>query len=460
MSLKINGYIDISANPPWHPIVNSIIVVHHNTINDLFIGRVYNVIDDNVIIISLMNNTDYIDEYVVSHNIVPDANNIGYMAVFPSYGWRYVNKKKLDQLLGTTNGEGIYYDPSNIKQLSPTIPPDDSLLDKKGNASLDDLFKDKNINQKFYSTEETFEPLDDSLRELLYKKINLSETISNEDAKIIVNTSVYQQNIIKSKEDELHEGIHITNWISKHLVNVKTNNMYIFGDLKMSIFNGYVHIARKGIKTDDVINKEMIPNLKYFKWQVGQPIDYDTLKYILFQNPLQRAIGTNIDEQKEAEMILMQEYLIALQPMPNHYMWALKRCIMCWYGDLQLTHHIRKIKILINQWRSRSDQDFNKKNGVLPSIVIYPRYGKDSAKLVMNKLSKYFLYYQNIGWQISEPSYFVKINNLLWYTNGSTDLKLYYRKVQASYNGRAINNSFKDNFTRIGDADRLLYQEG
>jgi hypothetical protein len=59
----------------------------------------------------------------------------------------------------------------------------------------------------------------------------------------------------------------------------------------------------------------------------------------------------------------MQEYLIALQPEPKYQIWVVKRLIMAWYADVDLQNNIRKIKILINQWRARSDQEFNKKNG-------------------------------------------------------------------------------------------------
>jgi hypothetical protein len=132
---------------------------------------------------------------------------------------------------------------------------------------------------------------------------------------------------------------------------------------------------------------------------------------------------------------------------------------MCYYADNELQYNIRKIKVLINQWRSRSDRKFNRKFGILPSIVIYPRYGKDSARLVLQKISDYFLLYQNTGWQCSTPSYFTKVNNLIWYTNGAIDLKLYFRKIKKAYNRSVKSNIFKDNYSSIKGSENLILQQ-
>ena len=244
----------------------------------------------------------------------------------------------------------------------------------------------------------------------------------------------------------------------ENLVTKKTDGSNVFGDLKMSIFNGYVHFARKGIKVDDTIKQTLVPNLNFFKWQYGIPIDYHTLIYLVFQNDFQRGLKRNVDEQKDAERIFSQEYLISLQPEPKYQMWCLVRLLMAWYADDELQYNIRKIKILINQWRSKSNQEFNRKYGTLPSIVIYPRYGKDSAKLVLGKISQYFLLYQNIGWKCSKPSYFVKVNDLLWYTNGSIDLKLYFRKSLKSYDGKVKNSNFDKYFSTLLSAEKLLHE--
>ena len=90
----------------------------------------------------------------------------------------------------------------------------------------------------------------------------------------------------------------IVEWLKTHIINVKKDNAQLFGDIKLSVFNGYVHLARKGIKVDDVITEKEIPGLTYFRWQYGVPIDYDTLKYILFQSEFQEKIQRDLKLKK------------------------------------------------------------------------------------------------------------------------------------------------------------------
>ena len=97
------------------------------------------------------------------------------------------------------------------------------------------------------------------------------------------------------------------------------------------------------------------------------------------------------------------------------------------------------------------------KNGVSPSIVIYPKYGQESARLVISQLSYYFSLYKNIGWVCSVPSYFIKTNTLIYYTNGSLDLKLYFRKAKSNYNAAVGNNSFSDKYTKMINADKVMH---
>jgi hypothetical protein len=130
---------------------------------------------------------------------------------------------------------------------------------------------------------------------------------------------------------------------------------------------------------------------------------------------------------------------------------------MCWYADEELQNNIRKIKVLINQWRAKNNKAYNQKNGTLPSIVVYPRYGKKSAKLVISKLSQYFLLYNSIGWECSKPIYFVKINNLMWYTNGSIDLKMYFKKSKKYYKNNIVTNPYIPNMTKIKNTMDIFY---
>ena len=475
MNFKINGNISALSNPAWPPKLNSLIVIQHPSYNDnLFVGIVHKYLwDTNACMILLHNNKNYIDPILENKNVIPvGMTKNGLFALLQVYGWRYVNSDKFKKLFGTnsidhqpvvqadlTNDE-IYANIS-VKQKEKCDTndafQDDSLLNDKGELQMDDLFKENDVNKLLFDTSEKFRPLGNKIRNILKTKLNNSESIPESDQKIIVNKNIAIKNIIDTKEDEINEGQKIIKWVTDHLINKETNGIKIFGDMKLSIFNGYVHFARKGIRVDDIITPKLIPDLAFFKWQYGIPIDYDTLKYLLFQNDFQRNITKNVSEQKDAEKIFSQEYMISLQPEPKYQMWTFTRLVMAWYADDDLQYHIRKVKILINQWRSKSDEEFNKKYGALPSIVIYPRYGKDSARIVLSKISNYFLLYQNIGWKCSNPSYFVKVNDLIWYTNGSIDLKLYFRKSLKSYDGKVQNTSFDQYFSGLLSADKLLY---
>lgn len=413
--VKITGIINKSENPKWPPILNSYIAIQKTPIDKIFIGKVINnVLNSTGFIVKLINTVDYVDEKL------PDNNHL---LLIPSYSWKYLSERKLKTIynyLKLTNKE-TKNDCVNDIDYTET-----SLLDKSGKIDVTNMFKDNQINSQLFSKTEKFTPTSKEIQNLLQAKLKTFQDIKNTDIKLVVNKSVALENLIDTKEDEINEGTKIINWISQNMINTKTETVEIFNDLKMAIFNGYVHIARKGINTNDIITRELVGNLKYFSWQFNIPIDYDSLKFVLFNN---EKVSTDIEQQKEADKILSQEYLICLQPEPIYQLWCVKRLIMCWYGDEELQYNIRKIKVLINHWRSRNDQEYNRKNGILPSIVIYPRYGKKSARLVLQKISDYFLLYQNIGWKCSAPHYISKINNLMGYTNGSIDLKMYFKYV-------------------------------
>lgn len=475
MSCKIRGSLDKLQNPKWPPTLGSLVLVDHpNYRNNLFVGTVHEYLPNITgAIIILLNNKHHNEVSLEQQNIVPVGSASGMLMLLPNvHGWKYVDIKKFNKLFGhcfnkinqgpLTQSDlqinATYEDPSMSKE--GKCDGDDgikdiSLLNEKGELQMEDLFREKEINQELYSSTERFAPLESQIKSWLLSKLELNETISREDSKIIVNKNIAVRNIIETKDDEINEGKKIIEWVKKHMLSDK--QFKIFDGLKIGIFGGYVHFSRKGIRVDDVITEDDINDLQYFRWQYGIPIDYDTLKYVLFQSNFQRNIKRNIEQQKEAEKIFSQEYLIALQPEPQYQMWALKRLIMSWFADDELQTNIRKIKVIINQYRSRADAEFNQKYGVLPSIVIYPRYGKTSARKVLTKISHYFMLYQNIGWKCSTPSYFIKVNDLIWYTNGSLDLKLYFNKSLNSYDGKTINTSFNDHYSSLLGADKLLF---
>ena len=137
---------------------------------------------------------------------------------------------------------------------------------------------------------------------------------------------------------------------------------------------------------------------------------------------------------------------------------------MIWYADKELEQNIRKIKVLINHYRADPTQDYNKINGILPMIAIYPKYGIENARLLISKLEYYFsLYiednfnrsYQEIFYPNSNPSYFLKKNNLLYYTNGSIDLKMYI-KESMNCNDKINNDTFEVDMSKLINSQNVI----
>jgi len=252
------------------------------------------------------------------------------------------------------------------------------------------------------------------------------------DEPVVTNLDLAEHELIDSEHYELNEGKKIRSWIYNEIYKncSKINEEEcepIFHDIYTEQFLGYVYIARAGIEPFDRVNKYHLANregyqFKYFNDIIGKPIDSRRMvSNLLNQNdsPIFREL------KDETEKILGLEYLICLQPKPKYQLFALKKLILAWYADDLLTLSILKIKIIINQWRCRRDVDENVHLGVLPSIVIYPRYGVRNFNIVLNKLATYFGIYDNIGWEGNDPDYFQRYqgSELIYYTNGSLDLK-------------------------------------
>jgi hypothetical protein len=332
---------------------------------------------------------------------------------------------------------------------------DTNLLTENGEPDLNYLFMDNQYNETYESEPSNCEaPLPES-QERLKIKLDAYEELNVDEIGIATSKVATYDNIINSKNDEMWEGKRIITWIEERLN--KDYNEYMGGSvLKMTIKNGYVNVYRTGCSPEDIITEELVgtDTLHYFSWQIGRPIDYDTLKYTIFRNRTQEELVQDQQQLEEAKLILSQEYLIALNPEPKYQMWCLKRLLLCWFADDELLKNIRKIKILINQYRSLGDKEYNKIHGILPSIVVFPKYGVDSAQTVIRVLSDYFVFYKGlVGWENSNPTYFRQIDQLLYYTNGLMDLKLYYLNVSAKSNGTVINNVFNDKFTNIENFD-------
>jgi len=495
MNIDIVGTIDNRKNQKWPPTIDATIVVNHpDHGNKLFLGIIYKYLwNVKACLVLLFNNLDYVESGLVDKGIVKSGAASGIMVLLPEYGWKYAD---VDKLMKQVNVTRIQYDEMVAKrklefekstilndypvtQLDLTTSgifaqharqtdddakpcadcndntPDDSLLNKHGAPQLDSAF-DKHVNARLYDPSETFTELSPEIKLYIKSKLRLAERIPERETIIVVNKTVALKNIITTREDEINEGNKIINWLNTNMINVTTDDIRIFGDMKVAIHNGYVHIGRKGISVIDQVTRDNIGDLEYFTWQYNLPIDYDTLKYVLFQNDVQKELEHGLAQRKEAESILALENLIFIRPQPKYLMFTLKRIIMAWYSDDILTKYIRKIKVLINQWRAKSDELFNQQHGIMPMIVIYPRYGTHIARKCIERIADYFVLYNSIAWACSTPSYCKRITDLIYYTNGNLDLKMYYKVALNGYNGNVENASFDGKLRGVKDSQELM----
>jgi hypothetical protein len=287
---------------------------------------------------------------------------------------------------------------------------------------------------------------------MLRQNLNLEKGV---DDLTIVNEGVAVDNLIKNPRDEINEGERIINSIK----SMFDSESPILKGIEFQIYNGYVYIKRKGIKMTDIITEELIPDLNHLAHNYNKSIDYQVLKFILFQNEFQKSLSKDQEIKEEASKILSQEYLISFQPQPQYVGWCIRRLIEIWYADLDMQNNIRKMKILINQYKAKDTEEYNQLYGVKPMIVVYPKYGSARTRIVLTRLAEYFTLYVTLGWKISHPDYFIKINDLMYYTNGSTDLKLYFRKTLKSSNASVTNDVFNPKYTELTESANIFYEK-
>lgn len=508
---KLIGTLDPKHNPIWPPAVNSFIITSDT--NDVYIGKVvYQMFDTNTVLLhlakSFFNNSSTSNIHNI-HNIhnIPKIPKNKALVVSNTWGWRYTSIPQITKLLESDEikripcTELVYED---IRDGETTI----------GNKYYGSLSVNSNNNNKKLCLNKiiNIDDMDDfaflsRLDETYVEGINYAESINDYDYDIesIIPDKVkeHRKNIIamiennipdsdKDTEEELliskerksntPQDILITDqsMITQYVDNKNTlkleadkliryfreslrlegrnieiNDEKLYETIRLVYYDNYIHIFREGIPVKEIITHKLLgdddnPKLTLLDDEYNKPIRYDILKHLLFQNKTQKSFGTDVKLKSEAEIILSQEYVIALTPEPRYQLWCVTRLIRLWYGDIDLQNNIRKIKFIINQYRCRSDQKFNIRNGIRFSIGIYPRYGKKSASIVLKKLMYYFsTQIQAVGWKKNPPSYFKIVNDLLSYSNSNQILKMYYKKVARDYGQQ--NEVFNKNFTLIND---------
>lgn len=354
-----------------------------------------------------------------------------------------------DNLIVTNNRYNIFNN-NTLKEVELTN--DDTLFSKMG-IKLDIELKHEHVpdlGSDIKKLHEYFENYD--------KYIDKSDEISP------LSRILSFENHITDEKDMEAEGRKMIDYINNigNIIDIRMGgNGKGLHELK-NIFTSkrdknYVIVFLKGVRPYDYITTNHIKNLEAFPWQYNKPIQYRALEPIL-RSDIIGATDYDQDQRKEAELILSQEYIFALQPKFDNQMLVAKLLLIAWLTDPILTQNIRLVKILINQYRARSDLPYNKTNGTLPSIVIYLKYGRQNIEKVGKRLAEHFILKDNMGWNGSNPSYFSKMTNIIWYANGAYELKLKYRKLLEYTNNQ--NKSFADNYTKFKEGKDLLDKYG
>jgi hypothetical protein len=514
------------TNPTWPPTINSNVNVKDPSDNKWYKGTIKNVIWNSTACVIKLDPSYVFQENTLRDYPEFDGGNNHYL-LLPSYHWQYTDQDKFNSVQPSINDvvektiiNSSIGEKNQVSLIPDVVKPngDINIEDHKINSNQfflgtekinvtvdkNDTINKKVINnfQKFKTNMEPITPemlidannpyyrpmlglneidfAEQKMESKLYnnfkssittlsrnesstilEKLKRFEVINPNDIKFMVNKNISINNLINDPEDEINEG-------GKIIKNVIKMTKNIFTDLQARIHMGYVYFTRKGGVVQDIVTKKLVPKLNYFPWQEDKPIDYNVLKYVIFQNNYQKSIKENLLQKSEAEAILGLEYIIAVQCKSHYLFWCLKRLLMIWYADKDLEQNIRKIKVLINHYRADPSQDYNKINGILPMIAIYPKYGIENARLLISKLEYYFsLYiednfnrtYQEIFYPNSNPSYFLKKNNLIYYTNGSIDLKMYI-KESMNCNDKINNDTFDVDMSKLTTTQNVIISTG
>lgn len=506
---KLVGTIDPYHNPMWPPAVNTFIITSNN--KDTYIGKVvYQSFDTNTVLLHLAKSF-YVSSNISNVPNIQHMQNIQkipkrkLLSVPSTWGWRYTTIPQIEKFLESDDNkqipcdELVYDDIRNGKAtignkyygslinkgnnnskklcLNKVINIDDmddfAFLARMDEIDIDGINYTESMNDYSYDIESLIPDkvkdqrkniimmlennVTDAENELLVmkaKKSNTPQDILITDQSMITQY-VDNKVMLKLEADKLiryfRESLRLEG------SNAEINDEKLYESVRFVYYDNYIHIFREGIPVKEVITHDLLddddadnPKLKILNDEYDKPIRYDILKHLLFQNKTQKSFKTDNNLMSEAELILGQEYIIALSPEPRYQIWCVMRLIRLWYGDVDLQNNIRKIKFIINQYRCRSDQKFNIRNGIRFSIGVYPRYGKKSASIILKKLMYYFsTYIQAIGWKKNPPSYFKIVNDLISYSNSNQILKLYYKNVAREYGQQ--NEVFNKNFTLVND---------
>lgn len=503
----ISASLNKGDNPKWPPIRGKYLAVRRGDQNKMYIGSV-RASNTTEAVIHLVRPFRNIDEYSEVRPYIPnDKDPERFYLVIESDTWKYVDSEDIARIKRTyqepfsnlSGREALITDSRDRGSTLLTTEYGDADEEPNVDAKITDLIDLCNISgfeflykhpdgmniegiDRVYQTEDDLiidEKVDNYAKEL-YESLDSARYCEPEEIKPVDHQMISK--LVTSEITLRREGENIIDAIKNRLIHSEDNEDKLFSSLRLIYHDGWVHVLRDGIPINEIITRELLqsncnecklgehgeeeeeepttndpndPNLEKLEnplicldWQYDRPIDHNQLKFILYG--ADSAFAQDRGRVLEAELILSQEYIIALTPEPRYQLWTLLRLIQIWYADPILKREVRMIKYLVNSYRARTDKTYNQENGINFVIGVFPRYGKASAVRVVQRLAYWFsLYTSAIAWKNNAPSYFKLMNDLISYTNSNQALKLYYRRLIQKPGQE--NRIFKNKYSLMND---------
>ncbi len=489
-------------------------------IDKKYLGKVTTILwDGNGYIVKLIGDDKYQDPMITQYNLLGPNIKSGYMVVTKNNQIEIINpdnlmvfinnylSKKSINMIGIEQKIKNNFDnfiinklktiKSPEKNIYPTILPVNPI--KLNNYKIEDINEDnyvkyiqKMIHDIFISDDKILfveentalsnvnvksqdvlnqEKVNNEIKPTLRKILENYSPVDLEYYYDFKNSLVYRH-IILNTDDTISAGINLIQMIKTNLLKTQSNfkiedgeNMLeiinLFDFVEYKIIDGYVEMFNKFIDKDSqTVTEENCPDLTILNDMYGQPINYKKLSETILENKTAQNVNLNQEIIREAIKIMSLEYLICLQPKVEYLLWTINRLLYCWYSDSYLYKNIYKIKVLINLYRARRIKKFNSDTDIQPIIVMYPRYGKTIARKCMSLISYYFFPYKRYGAENNQPTYFNKLDDLMYYTNGSLDVKKYVKFIL----GKGKDQIFNKNLTQvkshgITDPNDLQFEE-
>lgn len=119
--------------------------------------------------------------------------------------------------------------------------------------------------------------------------------------------------------------------------------------------------------------------------------------------------------KEDAKQGLVHKFKIHLQPKAEYQIWTIREMLKI-FADPKINKYVSAWKTIIPYDRVFDEQL------LLPAIVIYPTYGRESASVIIKALISHFGQFQDVGLNIT-PRFNFKVNSLIYWSGGNGDDK-------------------------------------